>query len=248
MWVHYADPRLPCGAPASYRALYPGGDEILGSAADLERLWGLDVGSEGYASLRAALERRYASEVSYVDAEIGALLQGLHDRGLLNRSVVVLTATHGLEMAARRKPFSHRGSVYQGAVAVPFLLRLPGGQGVEHRVTARTHAADVAPTVLSLLGLEGSVASRGVSLTPLLRGDGLAPRFVTAAAPAGRGGCQAVWDHDFKLVQCPDRPAELYHLGEDPNEERDLTQGAPVADRVAVMLEVLNTEADAVAD
>jgi Sulfatase len=84
------------------------------------------------AGMRAAnpqdLERlrdSYDSAIACLDHHVGELLDGLRERGILDRALVVVVADHG-EMLGDQRAFGHRGEVWQGLVHVPLLIKLPG--------------------------------------------------------------------------------------------------------------------------
>ncbi|MBZ0270102.1 sulfatase, partial [bacterium] len=94
----------------------------------------------------------YDGEIAYVDACIGALLDALREEGSLARTLVVVTADHG-EAFGDGGERTHGLLLRESTLRVPWILRakgaLPGGREIADVVSG----ADVAPTVLALLGL-----------------------------------------------------------------------------------------------
>lgn len=119
----------------------------------------------------------YDEEILALDAALGELLDGLGARGLLERSVVIVTADHG-ELTGEHDFFGH-GLLYEEVLHVPLVLRLPrehphaGGR----RIPDRVQLIDLYPTLVELTGAPyGADEVHGRSLVPLLRGERQAPR------------------------------------------------------------------------
>src|SRR5262249_10524378 len=74
----------------------------------------------------AALVRDlYDGEVHYADAEIGRLIEWLRGKGLLEKTVVVVTADHGESLGEHRYWFEHGRDAYETTCRVPLIVRLP---------------------------------------------------------------------------------------------------------------------------
>lgn len=209
-----------------------------------------------------ALARRYAEEVGAVDSEVGRLLDGWADRGLLEEALVVVVGDHGETFWEHGDVWNHGLGVYQTTVRVPLIFRPPGFRDGREglRVTRPVSTLDVLPTVLDLLGVSRPEVSEGRSLVPMLSGLALenVPIFVEATHPAGdafhRPGevwrnvrkAQAVRDGRWKLIVTPYLGmVELYDLEADPGEATNLLGGtaepspevAAVARRLQALLE-----------
>ena len=119
----------------------------------------------------AHLIARYDGEIRYTDDTLGRMLDVLQEVGHLDDTLVVVTSDHGDEFREHGGK-GHMATVYREVVHVPLVMwaghRLPAGI-VEEPVTL----ADVAPTVLDLLGVEVSTPFDGRSLVPAFRGEPL---------------------------------------------------------------------------
>jgi len=238
LFVHYFDPHAPYTAPAPYDRMYrDDGLSMEGSLQDRKRVRrGLRAG--GMAEESRALMAAYGAEVTYVDHQLGRLLQGLDERGLLNEALLAVTADHGEAMAQHWEIWNHGQSTYEDTIRTPLLLRLPGGIGGGQRVSEPVSAVDLLPTTLELLGVAAPGALHGRSLAPALAGGALAerPLYAEATKPANaeyESGqawrnarkCHALRQGRYKLLHCPQRGlTELYDLQDDPDEQRDLLQ------------------------
>jgi arylsulfatase A-like enzyme len=125
----------------------------------------LPAGAPEAEQLRLA----YEQEVRYGDDQIRALLEGLDATGLADRTLVVVTADHG-EQLGEHGGLDHTYAVYDEVARVPLVMRLPGAIPAGVRIAEPVSLADVAPTIVDLLGLPPLYDADGTSLLPLVAG------------------------------------------------------------------------------
>lgn len=173
-----------------------------------------ELGPEERDFLRAL----YDAELSLVDEEFARLLGYLRLKGLLARTIVVVTSDHGEEFGEHGE-FTHQ-QVYEECLRIPLLVWLPGGpRGV--RRADPVDLVDLAPTLLEALGLEPPAWYQGRAVD-LRRAQETAPRAFFAETNAPRP--QAAWRRGpLKCVLHLDGAAgsgrlELYDLDVDPGE------------------------------
>jgi arylsulfatase A-like enzyme/cytochrome c-type biogenesis protein CcmH/NrfG len=111
----------------------------------------------------------YADEITYMDTQIGRLLDELRKLGLEQNTLVVLVGDHG-EGLDDHGEFQHAFFTYETCQRVPLLMRCPGAIPAGQQVAALVRTLDLAPTILELAGQSPLLAAQGVSLTPLLTG------------------------------------------------------------------------------
>lgn len=117
--------------------------------------------SEAYAR---KLAHAYLACVSYVDAQIGNVLDALEASGLAENTVVVIWGDHGWHLGEQRVWGKH--TIFEVALNSALLVRLPGGKGkVSDRVVS---SVDIYPTVLDLCGVDAASKIDGKSFRPLL--------------------------------------------------------------------------------
>lgn len=225
LFLNYMDVHRPIDPPERYRRMFPG--RIPGF--DMEVDWtalNREVHAGHHAVTRrerAELVSQYDGALAYLDGQVGRLLARLHDLGLLDRSLVIITADHGESFGAHGT-FGHGDSVYQEEVRVPMIVKLPG-QHEGRRIPGRVSGVDVLPTVAALLGLQVPPGVDGRSMLSPDRDPGRA----VISASYGREGLQAravFWRHD-KLVKRVGHSPELYRLDLDPREQHDIAGDAP---------------------
>lgn len=250
LWVHYFDPHADHVAPRRYvRQVLPleVRDKVIKPL----------IGDADVNMPRLMRDwRGYAAEVRYTDAEIGRLLDGLADLGLLDDTVIVLAGDHG-EGLYEHGNVAHGTAVWEELHRVPLIVVDPDGRHAGTRVEGRAELADVLPTVLSMaLGVSGdtSPGERGLDLWALLeagRSVPLRPVFLerphysterledrTGGKTTENGFLTAVIMGDHKLVRQADGSEQLYDLVKDPDESRDLADKAPqLRARLAVLLD-----------
>lgn len=162
----------------------------------------------------------YDDAVAYTDHEIGLLLDGLRERGLLDSTLVLVTADHG-EALGEGNRWLHGISLHEEQVRVPLIVARPGQQQAV-RSGEVVSLLDLAPTLLELAGLEPPAQFRGRSLVQSR--PARAPRAIVGSL-ADRGWF--VRKGDWKLVATRET-AWLHHLPADPEESVDRGDEFPV--------------------
>jgi arylsulfatase A-like enzyme len=183
----------------------------------------------------SARELMYDLELSFVDAQIGRVLEHLESSGQLEQTLIVVVADHGQGLGdglQRHSWLLHR-LVYEWSIRVPLILRLPGEQGGVV-VPELVRTIDILPTVLEALDLDPPGGLEGRSVLPILRGELDEPRIAYADAlnledahsPGSRlpenqrDNLFVAMDQRWKLIHHATLPAnsELYDLEADPLE------------------------------
>jgi arylsulfatase A-like enzyme/Flp pilus assembly protein TadD len=165
----------------------------------------------------------YLGEIAYTDKVVGRLLDWLRERGLMDRTVVVLTADHG-ESLGDHGESTHAYFVYDATTLVPLVVRTPWrGRG---RRSIQVSGVDLMPTLLDLLGLppQEDIDGRSVAralFDPEADFDHLA--YSETYFPRYHFGWQhlvALRSRQYKYVDAPQ--PELYDLLQDPRESRNV--------------------------
>ncbi|MEM8713144.1 MAG: sulfatase [Planctomycetota bacterium] len=179
----------------------------------------------------------YDAALTGLDAEIGRLLDGIAERGMLENAVVIVTSDHG-EAFGTHGIVEHAKDVYEPLVSVPLIVKAPGqtgGRVIEDRLGS---SVDVPGLVAANLGGERGAAlqesfPRQPGSHPLISEIHFArPRDIVLYTERFQHVRTAWRDGSFKLVSGGAAP-ELYDLAEDPGELRDLSDAEP--QRLATM-------------
>ena len=199
-------------------------------------------GAKGYAALQRPLSA-YAAMISFLDAQVGRVLEALKANGLDGNTLVMFSSDNGntFDVGGVQPEFFQgngglRGlkmDLYEGGIRVPFLARWPG------RIAAHTvsdHISTQYDMMATLSDLTGRMVegTDGISLWPLLSGHPERQQrhgFLYFEYPE-KGGQVAVRIGDWKGVrrdvrQNPNAPWELYNLSSDPTEQKDLSAAQP---------------------
>jgi hypothetical protein len=165
----------------------------------------------------------YDGEVYFADRAIGRLLERMKELGLDRDMAVVAMGDHG-EMLGAHGQQSHGTSMWQEVLKVPIIVAAPG---LEPRVSpCVTSHADVAPTILNLVGIDGGQHGMTTStLVPDLVGTCDPEREIVSELRDLR----AVVGPEYKLMyNTTSRTQELYDVVADPQERQDLFAAQPV--------------------
>ncbi len=162
VWLHLFDPHIPYAPPEAWRPAGPLAEELPEVAwEDLTAM----AGRNGGALSREVLERAeglYAGEIAFTDHWLGELLEAMRRQGLLDSTVIVLTADHG-ECFENGVYFEHSECMYDGAIRVPLIIRYPARIAPGRR-EEQVENLDIAPTILALAGIPAPQEFRGRSL------------------------------------------------------------------------------------
>lgn len=209
-------------------------------------------------------ENMYDPELTFVDRQLGRLVDRLEADGKLDSTMIVLTADHGQGLldGLKRHGWGKHRLLYDWSLHVPLIIRLPGAAPTV--VDAQVRTIDIVPTVLEALNMAPAKNIEGMSLLPLARGESEAqPRIAYADAlnlddthspkPAALkknyDNLYCATDGNWKLIwhQTKEANSELFHLSEDPLELKNLwSKDHPEAERLYAFLaerEVWKTEA-----
>ena len=170
---------------------------------------------------RAHLIGLYDAEIRFTDTIVGQLVDRLEGAGLLEDTVVIVTADHGEEFF-EHQGWGHQSSLFDEQILIPLIVRWPAV--FEPRaVPDQVRLIDVMPTVLSIAGMRRQPATQGRSLLPLMMGEALEPTSALAELHVDKRRLQALREADWKFFDA-DR-WELQggvHLAQDPLERKFL--------------------------
>ncbi|MDP3068890.1 MAG: sulfatase [Opitutaceae bacterium] len=174
--VGFFRPHTPFVAPKSYFDFYPLEKIQLPRApaddrADIPAIafahnnptphYGLDE-----LTCRRALQAYYAS-VSFLDAQVGRLLDALDTLGLAENTIVVFWSDHGYHLGEHLGVWQKR-MLFEESARAPLLIRAPRFAGNGQPCAAIVEFTDIYPTLAELAGLTAPPGLAGRSLAPLL--------------------------------------------------------------------------------
>jgi len=225
-WVHFYDPHTPYEPPEPYRSRFG-----RARARDLDL--GENTSDATQARLREWLDEQnalYDGEIAFADSQIGRLLEWLDVQGLADNTIVVVVGDHGEALGSHGET-EHGYFVYDYAVRVPFVIKVPDGDLRGIRVHQQVRTIDLMPTVLDLVGVEGPATVHGESLLPLLVDpnlEGARYAYSESMAPSLQYGWSPLYSlrtSNFKFIEAP--RSELYDLRDDPGESVNVLADHP---------------------
>ena len=166
----------------------------------------------------------YAGEIAYTDHCIGQVISKLKKLGLYDSAFIIVTGDHG-EMLGEHGEASHSYFIYQGAIRVPLIFKLPG----KHKskvIKKMIGLIDIAPTICGLLGIEVPSEVQGMDLSSSFGRKKLPDRsrylYCESLEPTkyDANSLLGVVTDQWKYIQTT-RP-ELYDLIKDPAESHNL--------------------------
>jgi arylsulfatase A-like enzyme len=193
---------------------------------------------------RERLQQYYAA-VSYIDEQVGQVLDVLDGRGELDNTLVVYTGDHGHMNGHHGLYFKGNGTTpqnfYEESIRVPCLLRLPGKIPANTVRTEQVDHCDLHQTLLEAAGLPPRTDSPGMSYwTHLSTADSL----WRTAQFCEYGNARMIRTNRWKLI-CRYAPHEafgdeLYDLQKDPREKKNVINVAANAAMVTSLREQLD--------
>jgi choline-sulfatase len=245
--VGFALPHVPCYAPQKWFDLYPEGAGLLPEVPVDDRsdvpffAWRLhwQLPEPRLKWLKSAdewepLVRAYLASISFMDAQVGRVLDALDESGRADETIVVLWSDHGWHLG--EKDISGKNTLWERSTRVPLIFTGPGiGRGV--KCSSPAELLDLYPTLIELCGLPPRDDLEGHSLVPQLR-DPRATRPWPAITSHGPGN-HGVRDERWRYIRYADGSEELYDVIADPHEWNNRAADPAQAPRKAAMAELL---------
>jgi len=182
---------------------------------------------------------RYDAAIAWLDRQLGMMLTTLQERGVLDRTIVIITSDHG-EQFGEHGLSGHGNSLYLDALRVPLLVRYPAAVP-PGRVGTLVSLKDVPATILELAGVPGGHEIQGTSLSKTWKQPGQ-PALGDVVAELGKGinegplarnyGGKVVsrLDGRFHYIRNGGGSEELYDYVADPRELVDRASDPAVQD------------------
>ncbi|MCD6360367.1 MAG: sulfatase [Armatimonadetes bacterium] len=215
LWVDCFDPHEPWDVPPEYARMYSDDPDWDGRIDPRSFAVEHTEGAPEQAVRRIIAQ--YAGKVSWVDRWLGLLLDALDDTGMAERTMLVLTADHGTNLAERGR-FSKWHPVKEQEAHVPLMIRTPEGDG--GRCDCLVQPQDLFATITSAAGvpLPDGVESFDV-LAAAREGSRRREVALAAAAPRPRWSepgfpLFTVFDGEWYLhLTARPEDSQLFHMG-----------------------------------
>ena len=245
--VGFLKPHLPFVAPKKYWDLYRAEDVPLpelrvpptGAPAFAPTTWGElrqysdipDTGPLDDAKARHLIHGYHAA-VSYMDAQLGRVLDALDQEGFAKNTIIVLWGDHGWHLGDHGMWCKHTN--YEQAAKIPLIVAAPGGKaGAKTGALAET--VDIYPALCDLAGLPVPKGLDGASFAATLKDTSAKTKdAVLHVYPRSQGLGRAVRTARYRMVEWKKIGAaadtavcELYDYEKDPAETKNLAEEQP---------------------
>ncbi len=249
LFLHYWDTHFPYVPPKGYRDKFYRGYDYDVKGIDKANI-GSKIGNPTYKQYVAEWLKvckdvkevlcRYDGTVNFVDDQVGRLIEGLKKNGILDNTILIVTADHGESLLEHEIYFEHHG-LYEPNIQVPLIIVGPGVFSSGKRVSGFVQHIDLMPTILDLLNIPGPDRMQGESLLNFIHGDKESVRDYIFVEEAMRQRKRALSNGPYKYIMTVPRHTsrcsecwrvhggeeELYDLVHDPEEKKNMVNELP---------------------
>lgn len=117
--------------------------------------------------LRRQTVQAYYASISFMDAQVGRVVNALDRLGLADNTIIVFTSDHGYHMGEHG--LWQKQSLFEESARVPLLIVAPGVGGKGTKVLTPVSHLDLYPTLTALAGIKAPANIQGQSLVPMLK-------------------------------------------------------------------------------
>ena len=261
--VGMAKPHLPFVAPKKYWDLYDpkeiyvpayqklpaGAPAFVGHTnGELASYAGMPKDGVVDEATARTLRHGYYAATSYMDAQVGVVLDALEKEGLAENTVIVLWGDHGWQLGEHG--LWHKHTNFELAARAPLLISVPGQKAAGRRSASLAEFIDIYPTLAEACGLPKPKDVEGVSLRPVLDDPAAKVRPVAISQyPRNDAGKSlmgySIRDDRWRLTLWRDRKdnsvhaTELYDEANDPHETVNVAGKAEHAEVIARLTKFL---------
>lgn len=229
-------PHVPFVAPKSYFEPYPHSQIVL--PPKVENDWddiparGINYVTSVNGEMSEEQEKKavagYYASVSYMDAQVGKILNTLKEEGLEDNTIVIFTSDHGFHLGEHR--FWMKVSLHEESVRVPLIIKMPGKEpAVCHSFT---ELLDLYPTVSELAGLKYPKNIQGKSIAKTLENPSFEVRDMAFSVSQG-GKSFLVRTKKWEYIQYDEDAGsgmELFDMEYDPKQYNNLANNPQYAE------------------
>jgi iduronate 2-sulfatase len=231
----FMKPHDPFIAPKKYFDLYP--LDSLNVWSDPAGMKPVRTESVGFGDYGAAfskftdaewseLFRAYCAGTSFMDAQLGRVLDALDKHQLWDKTVVIFVGDHGYHTGERR--WWNKNTLFDRSCRAPLIFAAPGMKGAQVS-RSLVEFVDIFPTVVDLCGLKMPHIGAGASLRPVLADTAVSIKDATftLVTRGSRLYGQSVRTSRWRFTRWSDGETELYDHDMDPEELQDVSAQHP---------------------
>jgi arylsulfatase A-like enzyme len=259
-FLNYYDSHSPYLPPHGVRFRFGSGPRTMTEFLVLTELWqGMDKLklSQDFIDL---IRDSYDNCLAFLDACLGQLFEALEDGGVLEKTVVIITADHGEELGDHTL-YEHGESLYRPEIRVPLLFILPSSAQPPVIVRRTVSLRDLPATIVDLAGVADGSPFPGRSLARHWRDpapgansgdpdlDGALSELSEPSpinpshgrSPAVRGPLVSLAQDDYVYIRNEgDGKEELFHERDDPRELVNLAESERMQPRLQRLRQILD--------
>jgi iduronate 2-sulfatase len=231
----FMKPHDPFIAPAKYFEQYP--PESLEIWSDPEKMSKVRSEAVGFGGYGRAFDqfterewrelfRAYCAGTSFMDAQLGRVLDALDENDLWKNTLVIFAGDHGYHTGERG--WWNKNTVFERSCRAPLVIAAPGMKGGQSSQSL-VEFVDFYPTVADFSGLKMPHSGAGVSLRPILTNPNAEVKDAafTLVTRGSKLYAQSVRTARWRLTQWSDGQTELYDHDKDPEEHQDVSGNRP---------------------
>jgi len=226
--VGFVRPHVPFVAPKPYYEPFPYDEMTLpvkvpGDWDDIPKL-GINYKTSKNMKMDLRRQRKavggYYASVSFMDAQVGKVLDALEKAGLNEKTIIIFTSDHGYHLGEH--DFWAKVSLHEESALVPLIISVPGKRpGICHSFV---ELLDLYPTISSLCGLEVPSRLQGMDISPMLDDPS---HQVRKAAFCVNGKGFLLREGKWSYIQYKEDVSggiELFDMEQDPNQYTNLAE------------------------
>ena len=232
-FLNFFDAHSPYAVPEELHGTF--GPSPSASWDAFAESWQSDPAAEYTPRQTEGWMNRYDEAILYMDRHLGLIRDALESDGLLDNTLVVVTADHG-EMWGEHGVLGHASALYDELLHVPLVVLFPERVPAGARVSARASLRDLPATLLDLAGVTGPLlpgqaltqlwgdSSAGLALSPALAEADFDAANAPEWTPLSNGDMKSLYSGDLHYIRNGDGTEELYDLSTDPSESNDVSR------------------------
>lgn len=230
--IGFVRPHVPFVSPASYHTPYPWQQMTLPEkvAGDWDDIPKPGINYKTSVNMKMDIDKQkkaiagYYAAVSFMDAQVGKVLDALEKNGLNDHTIVIFTSDHGYHLGEH--DFWAKVSLHEESAKVPLIISAPAPERKPGRCDSLVELLDLFPTTAGLCGLEIPARLQGRNIAPLLDDPGETVRdaaFCTAGTSRGLLLREDRWAY-IQYGEDASGGIELFDMKADPKQHRNLAQ------------------------
>lgn len=242
--VGFHKPHLPLTAPDKYFAMYPPETMVLpenpntypdGMPRDKGKL--SEKQPHTLTQWREAIAAEYAC-VTFIDAQVGRILDALEKSGRADNTIIVLWTDHGFMLGEHF--MWRKGPLYDHSALVPLLIKAPGVTKPNSVCKRPVESIDIFPTLFELCGIPIPKGLEAISMVPLLKDPNRKWKkgALTSQGENGKSICTERWRYT-EYKNGPEK-TELFDRKKDPKEFHNLAKDPSCANTINTLSKLLN--------